>query len=130
MTRFALPFLLIAGLALAGAAPQHHRPPRAQAEFDGMLAGLAPGAPQHCVRRDRVTEIRPFGNIVIFREGRGRAWRNSLDGHCAGLEQGDTLIVQSVGARYCGGDPVRSRAPVGGHLTGICRLGEFVPYTK
>ena len=121
MTRFALPLLLVAALALTGAAPQ--RPGAA-------LAGLAPGAPQHCIRKARVTEILPFGDTALFREGRNRLWRNNLAGHCAGLQHGDTMIVQSVGARYCGGDPVRSRAPVGGHLTGICTLGEFVPYTR
>ena len=83
MTRFALPLLLIAGLALTGAAPQRRGDAREQARFDSMLAGLRPGAPQHCIRRSQVTEILPFADTALFRQGRARVWRNDLSGHCA-----------------------------------------------
>ena len=128
MTRFAVPLLLLTALATTGAT--QHLDRYEQAKFDTTLAGLKPGAPQHCIRRDRVTELLPFGDTILFREGRGKLWRNDLASRCMGLQRGDRAIVESAGMRYCGGDPVRSRNPVGGAITGMCRLGDFVPYSK
>ncbi|MEI9928659.1 MAG: hypothetical protein WDN44_14345 [Sphingomonas sp.] len=129
MSRIALPLLLIAALATTAAA-QRHGDPRVQAHYDAALAGLKPGAPQQCIRRDRVTEVLPFGDVVLFREGRSKVWRNTLASRCAGLQRGDTMVTESMGGRYCAGDHVTTHAPVGRYLTGSCTLGDFVPFAR
>ena len=131
MIRFALSALALTGLcATATSATEQNGDRSQQAKLERALKGLQPGAPQRCVSRDRVSELRGFDGEILFVAGRGKLWRNATVGSCRGLARGDLIVTRSLGRDYCTGDLVETRARPGGMLTGSCALGDFVPYTK
>jgi hypothetical protein len=122
--RFAVPALIVAALCATTTSASEQRAPRGQqAKLERALKGLHPGAPQRCLARDRVSQLRD-------RHGRGRVYRSRTLGTCNGLARGDIIVTQSIGRDYCAGDLVQTRSPIGGTFSGSCSLGEFVPYTK
>lgn len=133
MIRLAVPAVLLLTLGASGAATQTRAPDRATARVEKALAGLTPGAPQRCLRQDRVTELRTASDVIVYVAGRDRAWRNDVVGEgCArGLARGDIVVSQNlVRGEYCEGDLVRTRVRTGGTLSGFCSLGPFTPYTR
>ena len=133
MIRVALSGVLLLTAFSTTAATQSRAPDRATARVEKTLAGLTPGTPQRCLRRDRVTELRTASNVILYMAGRDRVWRNDVVGEgCArGLARGDIIVSQSlVGGEYCQGDLVHTRVRTGGTLSGSCSLGAFTPYTR
>ena len=123
---------LTAFLALTACAAAVDRPTevREQARIDRALAGLMPGAPQRCLRRDEVNQIQTFKDTILYVQGRGRIYRNNVSGGCAGLRYGDIVISRSYGGSdYCAGDIIQTR-PAMGPISGSCTLGEFIPYRR
>ncbi|MBB5711888.1 hypothetical protein [Sphingomonas xinjiangensis] len=133
MIRLAVPAALLLTLGATSAGTQTRAPDRATARVEKTLAGLTPGAPQRCLRRDRVTELRTAPNVILYVAGRDRVWRNDVVGEgCArGLARGDIVVSRNlVSGEYCSGDLIHMRVRTGGTLTGTCSLGQFVPYTR
>ncbi|RYY24398.1 MAG: hypothetical protein EOP62_16945 [Sphingomonadales bacterium] len=129
MIRFAVPLLVLA-TAATGFASEQKRPNTDEAKIARTLDGLSPGKPQRCVRSDRVTEVKGFGEEILFVEGRGKVWRNKTTGSCNGLRYDDVPVFRTFGREYCAMDTVQTRSRTGEMMTGSCGLGEFVPYTK
>ena len=131
MTRLAIAAtLLLAACATTAAAPEQRGPDRATARIQRTLAGLTPSAPQRCLSRDKVNEIRTAEGVILYVAGRNRVWRNNIVGGCAGLSRGDIVVSTGTAGQICNGDIVQTRARLGGQITGSCSLGEFVPYTR
>lgn len=128
MIRVAIPILLLAGCATTAGTEQSGA--REQARFERTLAGLTPGEPVSCLRRDEFNEIRTFEGTILYVAGRNRVWRNDVVGDCPGLRRGDIVVTRSFGSRVCDGDIIQTRAPTGGFLSGSCSLGKFTPYTR
>lgn len=121
---------LIAALASPGSTSQHRQRLTDQDRLDKALVGLTPGKPVHCVSHYRVNETRTFDNTILYVEGRNKLWRNDPSGGCMGLKNDDILVTRTTGGSFCRGDIVETRSRVGGMTTGVCSLGDFVPYTK
>lgn len=117
---------LVAGTLVACAA----RPPASASAPTSELAGRTAGQPTHCIPIVRAEPLRLADpHTVLYGHGR-TIWVNRFDGTCGGMRVGDTLIVNTIGSRYCRGNLVRSVDPVS-HLPGpACNLGDFVPYTR
>ncbi|MCD2322966.1 hypothetical protein LQ953_02920 [Sphingomonas sp. IC-56] len=133
MIRLAVPAMLLLSLGATSAETQTRAPDGATARVERTLAGLTSGAPQRCLRRDRVTELRTAAKVILYVGGRDRVWRNDVvgEGCDRGLRRGDIVVSQSlVGDSYCEGDLVHTRVRTGGSLTGSCSLGAFTPYTR
>jgi hypothetical protein len=135
MIRFAVPAILLvaacaATAAASGQSGAGRTDARQQARFERTLAGLTPGTPLRCLRRDQFNEIRSFDGTILYVAGRNRVYRNNVVGTCPGLRRDDIVVVKTFGGRYCSGDIVQTRARTGGMLTGSCSLGEFTPYRR
>lgn len=129
MIRVAVPvLLLLAGCAATAGTEQSDA--RERARLDKALAGLSPGEPVQCLRRDQYNEIRTFEGTILYVAGRKRMWRNDVVGSCPGLRRGDILVSRSFGSQVCDRDIIQTRAPTGGFMTGSCSLGKFTPYTR
>jgi hypothetical protein len=129
MMRLAMPaFLLLAACTTTAATEQSDA--RDRARMTRALAGLVPGEPLRCIRRDQFNEIRTFDGTILYVAGRGRMWRNDVVGHCEGLRRGDIVVSKTFGGQYCDGDIIQTRSPMGGVLSGSCSLGKFTPYTR
>ncbi|MDG2535340.1 hypothetical protein P6144_16890 [Sphingomonas sp. HITSZ_GF] len=129
MIRFALPVLILGACAANAALPQKTSN-RDDAKIARALEGLTAGAPQDCIDRTRVGEVRGYRDTILYVGGRNKIWRNDPIGSCSGLAQGDLLVVESMSGRICRGDRASTRARLGGMLTSSCALGPFVPYTR
>lgn len=128
MIRAAVPVLVLLAGCTTTATEQSDA--RERARLERALAGLTPGEPIRCLRRDQYNEIRPFGGTILYVAGRNRLWRNDVVGNCAGLRRDDIVVTRSFGGQACDGDIVQTRARNGGFLTGSCSLGKFTPYTR
>lgn len=105
------------------------QPPSAP-EPTAELAGRTPGKPRRCIPIIQAEGLRiDDGNRLLYGHGR-TVWVNSFSESCTGLRQGDTLVVESIGSRYCRGDIVRTTGPVSRIPGPACILGDFVPYTR
>jgi hypothetical protein len=129
MIRVAVPvLLLLAGCTAIARTEQSDA--RDRARLDKALAGLTPGEPVKCLRRDQYNEIRTFDGTILYVAGRKRLWRNDVVGSCPGLRRGDIVVSRSFGSQACDRDIIQTRAPTGGFMSGSCSLGKFTPYTR
>lgn len=102
-----------------------------EAKLARTLKGLTPGAPTHCIDRDRVTNIETYADTIVYVQGRNKVWRNTTSPGCTGLDRDDLVVSRSsLGSQYCSGDWIETRSRTGGMVTGACTLGDFVPYSK
>lgn len=128
MIRVAVPALLLLAGCTTTATEQSDA--RDRARLEKALAGLTPGEPVRCLRRDQFNQIRTFEGTILYVAGRNRLWRNDVVGSCAGLRRGDIVVTRSFGSQVCDGDIIQTRSPTGGFLSGSCSLGRFTPYTR
>lgn len=128
MIRVAVPALLLLAGCTTTATEQSDA--RDRARLEKALAGLTPGEPVRCLRRDQFNQIRTFEGTILYVAGRNRLWRNDVVGNCAGLRRGDIVVTRSFGSQVCDGDIIQTRSPTGGFLSGSCSLGRFTPYTR
>lgn len=119
-----LAFLLI---ATAGCAPQPEPGTNALAR---ELTGYTAGQPQSCIGTFPSENLRVV-DAQTLAYGHGRTvYVNKLGSPCPGIEQLNTLIVESQGGEYCRGDHVRGLEP-GGIIPGpICILQDWTPYRR
>ena len=106
-------------------------PPAGTTSRPSELDGRVAGTPQGCVSIERDLSLRVADgdrNLLLYGYGQ-RIWANRLPAGC-GLNQGNTLVVQTIGLDYCRGDFVRSLDPVSRFPGPSCYLGDFVPYTR
>lgn len=129
MIRYAVLALALATVSAAPAPHQSASDQRDAAAFDKAIAGLAPGAPVHCINQRDVNDTEVHGDKIVYELGRNRKWVNQTNGVCGGHSD-DILVTRSTMSRYCEGDIVTLRDRVSGMTTGSCSLGKFVPYTK
>jgi hypothetical protein len=123
--------LVAAAFTLTAAAPQQSTAERQEARLAKALDGLTPGKPVTCLPMDRVTEVKGYEGTILYVQGKNKLWRNETSGGCEGLGRRDDILVSRTTSRqYCRGDIIQTRARTGGHFTGACSLGDFVPYTK
>jgi hypothetical protein len=122
-------FLLLIPLLMAtGAATADSRSDRDA--LSRALAGRTAGAPVECIDQhlaDGPQVIDP--QTLIYRQGRGRLWVNTLPEACTGLRFNAVPIVQIFGGRMCRNDQFTPVAP-GAIPGGTCRLGKFTPWDR
>lgn len=128
MIRVAVPLLLLAGCTTTADTGQADA--RNRARLERALAGLTPGEPVSCIRRDQFNEIRTFDGTILYVAGRNRLWRNDVVGGCPGLRRDDIVVTRSFGSQICDRDIIQTRARTGGFMSGSCSLGKFTPYTR
>ena len=116
--RIALIPVAVAGLV--GVAPAAERDP---------LAGRVAGAAVACVDQSRLGGPDIIDSrTILYRQSRGRIWRNDLPEACPGLRPNTTLIVEIYGSQLCSNDRIRAH-DAGSIIPGpSCRLGKFTPY--
>jgi hypothetical protein len=126
-----VPFLITAAtLGSCTAVPPPGAPTlRGQAELSRLLAGKVAGPPQKCLSRYRAEHLVPIdGHTLAYRDG-PTTWINHVQGNCAGLEYGYTLVTKPFGFNGpCKGDVAQVVDPGSGMLAGSCFFGDFVPY--
>ena len=122
------PVMLV--VALAGcAAPQAVADN--QRELASYTLGRAAGEPMRCIPITNTSEgLRAVDHqTVLYRSG-GTNWLNRLQHDCPGLRPLATLVVDTVGSRYCRGDRVRPLEAGVGIPRSVCVLGDFTPYRR
>ena len=128
MFRLAMPVMLAAAaLTVTAAAPMQTPDERLTKRLDG----LTPGKPVSCLSMREVTQVKGYGNTLLYIQGRNRVWRTETNGGCEGISRRDDIMVtRTTSAQYCRGDMIQTRDRTGGFMTGACALGDFTPYTK
>lgn len=117
--------VLILAVTIAGCAS----PPPASSDVLPDLAGRTAGAPKQCIPRRETGGLYIAGpHTIALQDGR-TLWVNDVPG-CVLKSSSDILVVEPVGAQYCGGDFVKTRDNISLLPGPGCRLNDFVPYTK
>ena len=130
MIRYAVTALaLTIASATPGATQQSTAEQRHQDQLAKALAGLTPGKPVHCVSPRDVASLKAFGNTIVYTQGRNKKWVNDTGGGCGRLDD-DIIVSRRTMNQYCRGDIIETHDRTGGMTTGVCSLGEFVPYSK
>lgn len=126
--------LLLAAVAATGCAtqpPPATRSAEAQAEFQKLTAGMAPGKPISCLPHRRAGNMIPIDDrTIVFKDG-NRVYVNHVIGECALLKSGFyTLVTRSSGIGLCRGDIADVADVSTGSVVGSCAIGDWVPYTR
>ena len=124
MIRLAMPAMLcVAAFTITAASPEK--------TLEERLEGLTPGKPVSCVSMRDVTQVKGYGDTLLYIQGRNRVWRNETNGGCDGIgRRDDFMVTRTTMSQYCRGDIIETRSRSGGYFTGTCSLGDFIPYTK
>ena len=117
--------LLIAGIAAPAASIDRTSPEERVAK---ATAGLVPGTPTDCIDRRRAGSITGAGDRLIFRLTRTSLYINEARGGCP-IGPDQILVMRSIGARMCRGDPGQLIERNTRAYAGNCILVDFVPYT-
>ena len=126
-------FMLATGViglcACATASEPVQRSAKAQATYDRMLAGKAPGKAEKCLPTYRSNDMTIIDdNTILFRDGR-TVYVNHPLGGCNNLHQsGRALVTKNFGPQLCRGDLATVVDNSSGMSVGACSLGDFVPY--
>ncbi|QJB69792.1 DUF6491 family protein [Parasphingorhabdus halotolerans] len=101
------------------------------ADLAKRLDNRIAGTPEKCVSASRLGQPVVYGSQTIIYSGSGRtAYLNNLPSRCPGLDDDDFILTRRSGAQLCKGDPIEPVDRFTGFSGPICRLGEFIPYTK
>ena len=109
--------VLLAGLALSGAAPD-------------PFAGRVAGKPVRCITDGSTSGPTILDDRNILYQGTGRIWKVQPVGECRSLGPFKTLVVVKYGSQTCANDRFRVLEPGTTIPSAYCRFGQFVPYTK
>ncbi|WP_260597895.1 DUF6491 family protein [Sphingomonas endolithica] len=116
----------IALLAVATGADSQSRPD----ELARATAGRIAGKPVSCVDPRLVDGPTVVGKqTLIYRQGRGRVWVNTLPEECLGLRFNAVPVVEMLNGEMCRNDSFTPVSP-GAIPGGRCRLGSFTPYDR
>ena len=89
------------------------------------------GQPQKCVSTSQLGQPVVYGSATILYSGSGGTeYRNDLMSRCPGLDDDDLIVTEIHGSQLCSGDAIRPVDRFSGIGGPVCRLGEFLPYTK
>ena len=128
---------IILALGLAALAGCTQGPPaepqlgvREAKRLDKLLAGKVAGEPVSCISSFDSSRLEVLGdNTLAYRANKNLVYRNTLQGACRGLAQGDTLVMNRlISSQYCRGDIAHVVNLPSGAMSGSCALGDFVPY--
>lgn len=105
------------------------RSAQAQATYDKLLAGKAPGRAAHCLPLQRSNDMVVIDDdTILYRDGRTTYVNRPLGG-CNLLGRGSyALVTRSSGSGLCRGDIATVVDTSTGVTVGSCALGDFVPY--
>ena len=118
-----LPLILIAGAATADSRSDRDALTRA-------LAGRTAAPAVDCIDQRLVDGPQVIDqHTLIYRQGRGRLWVNTLPENCPGLRFNAIPVVQIVSGRMCRNDLFTPVTP-GAIPGGTCRLGSFMPWDR
>jgi len=94
------------------------------------LGDRVAGASEECVSQGQARALRVVdARTLVYHRG-DAIWVNRLEHECPGLRPISTLVVESVGGRYCRNDRIRAVEP-GTTIPGpTCLLGDFTPYRR
>ena len=121
--------ILVATLALFGCAAGP-RSPDDSAALARELATRVAGEPRTCISRFSTQVLTIVDSRTLIQRSGDAIWVNRLNAECPGLRPDVTLIVESLGDRYCRGDRVRGLER-GTSIAGpICVLNAFTPYRR
>jgi hypothetical protein len=117
--------IALAGCVTPEATAEH------QSELASYTAGRVAGQPRRCIPITSQSEgLRAVdGQTLVYRSGNTN-WVNRLQHDCPGLRPLATLIVDSIGNRYCSGDPVRPIEAGSRTARSVCVLGAFTPFRR
>ena len=98
--------------------------------FQREVAGRTMGKTETCVSTFANENLRVIDRSTVA-YGQGRTiYISRLPGACPGIDQLNTLIVETSGGQYCRGDRVRGLEP-GAIIPGpSCNLGNWTAYTR
>jgi len=98
--------------------------------LDRLLAGKVAGTPVSCISSFDGSRLQVLGdNTLVYKASKTLVYRNTLQGACRGLAQGDTLVMNRlISSQYCRGDIAHVVNLPSGAMSGSCALGDFVPY--
>ena len=95
------------------------------------LNGRVAGEAQKCVSTRRLGQPVVYGNTTILYSGSGgTAYRNDLMSRCPGLDDDDLIVTEIHGSQLCSGDAIKPVDRFSGIGGPVCRLGEFIPFTR
>lgn len=125
---FATAAVGLAACATAMSSPEQ-RSPRAQAQYDKLLAGKTAGKPAKCLPLQRSNDMVVIDDdTILYRDGR-TTYVNKPLGSCNQLGRGSyALVTRSSGSQLCRGDIGTVTDMTSGMTVGSCALGDFVPY--
>lgn len=105
-------------------------PPSAAVHPRHSLAGREAGAPQKCVvamPRERLLVV--DSRTLSYRFGNS-VYRTRVRDECPGLNVQSTIIVDTIGDRYCDGDLIKVVEPGATMPRHICSIGPFTRYDR
>ena len=118
--------LMLAVPAIAADGPKMAA--RADAKLARLTAGRVAGAPVRCIQPDRGSAPEKIGGrALVFRQA-GTLYVSQLRDGCPWLRENRTIVTSSINGHFCRNDQVRIVDL--GTLFGVCRFGDFTPYTK
>jgi hypothetical protein len=127
--------ICLAPILLAACATGPEGPPKLTEKqtqaLEKALDGKVAGEKQSCIPQYRQTNLQVISDqVLLYKVSNRLVYKNEVMGRCSGLSRGDTLITQSFGAQLCRGDIARVANLMVGTLSGVCSLGDFVPYRR
>lgn len=96
------------------------------------LAGLKPsGKPVDCIQTRFYGRTDFIGRTgIVFSDGLGRAYLNTLPDACAILSRNAAIASRTPQDQLCRGDIIQVFDPVAHIPLGACGLGSFQPYAR
>ena len=115
-------------LAAPAASADEREPTKGEAKLAKLIEGRVPGDPQSCIRTvgsRNLTQI--DGTALVYRDGR-TLWVNRTRNPDS-IDDNDIMLIKRFsGSQLCRTDQIQLIDRVGGFLTGILFLDDFVPY--
>ena len=105
------------------------QPTKGEERLAKMLEGRVAGEPEKCIRAFPVRDLTIIdGTALVYEVGTTLYVNYTRDPET--LDDGDLLVVEKTGARFCDTDIVRTRDRAGQFYTGNIFLSDFIPYKK
>lgn len=115
-------------LAAPAVSADEREPTKGEAKLAKLIEGRVAGEPQSCIRTvgsRNLTQI--DGTALVYRDGR-TLWVNRTRNPDS-IDDNDIMLIKRFsGSQLCRTDQIQLIDRVGGFLTGILFLDDFVPY--
>lgn len=94
------------------------------------LEGRVAGSEVQCVRQMPQEALRVIDSGTLSYRVGTTVYRTKVEPACPRLHPQSTIVVDTIGSRYCGGDRIRVVDP-GARTPGhSCTIGPFTPYPR